>query len=44
VREETFRKKEKFLELVNNIYQSLIESEEKDAVPLFEVGKDIEEF
>ncbi|MCE8158878.1 MAG: hypothetical protein I3270_00095 [Candidatus Moeniiplasma glomeromycotorum] len=46
VREEAFRKKEKFFELVNNIYQVLIlnESEEKEAVSLFEFEKELEEF
>jgi len=41
-----FRKKEKFFELVNNIYQALIlnKSEEKGMLPLFVVEKDIAEF
>lgn len=43
VREEALRKKEKFFELVDNIYQTFV-SNEKDVIPLFKVEEDIEEF
>jgi len=46
VREVLLNKKKKFFGLVNDIYQALVssESEEKDAISLFGVEKDIDEF